>query len=79
MAFETKETWSLPLPSMPLLSLTKRELFAAMAMGGYRHERSMYSPAIVAEWAVRVADALLAELAKPTDDTNNMTNEELAV
>jgi hypothetical protein len=45
------------------LGLTKRELFAAMALNGVAsdHDTSIESAAVA---AVRYADALLAELAK---------------
>lgn len=50
-------------------NLTKRELFAAMAMQGIIANSEMFrqagsSPPNIAEHAVRCADALLAELAK---------------
>ncbi len=47
--------------------LTKRELFAAMAMQGLlnivRNDEDR-EPAALAKWSTRYADALLAELAK---------------
>lgn len=48
--------------------MTKRELFAAMAMQGMLSDHTYDpDPPEVAIHAVRVADALLAELAKPTE------------
>lgn len=46
--------------------LTKRELFAAMAMQGLlaRHGSDDYMPDVIARYATDYADALLAELAK---------------
>lgn len=48
------------------IGLTKRELFAAMAMQGYVSAgcQGMPTPEVMASLAVRTADALLAELAK---------------
>jgi hypothetical protein len=51
------------------IGLSKRELFAAMAMQGYLSGRpanpqSLMEPAIVAVGCVAYADALLAELTK---------------
>ena len=55
--------------------LTKRELFAVMAMRaiipGNRvnpvpFDEVLEQPRIVAEWAILYADALIAELNKPT-------------
>ena len=43
--------------------LTKRELFAAMAMQGMTNNNNI-TVEIVAAWSVQYADALLAELAK---------------
>ena len=53
----------------PSRGLTKRELFAAMAMQGLSSNPAMCTmsdgPAsAIAQWAVQHADALLAELAK---------------
>jgi len=46
--------------------LTKRELFAAMAMQGLlaRYGDDDYQAAAIAKWSVEKADALLEELAK---------------
>lgn len=44
--------------------ITKRELFAAMAMQGYIARALPGEPAYWADLAVKCADALLAELAK---------------
>jgi BarA-like signal transduction histidine kinase len=52
--------------------LTKRELFAAMAMQGILSglpKEAVYSPTITANASVCHADALLAELAKPQEPT----------
>ena len=51
--------------------LTKRELFAAMAMQGIAsnpNAATIEGPDVVAGAAVEAADALLAELAKPKED-----------
>ena len=48
--------------------LTKRELFAAMAMQGLLAKGGGGDPEAFAMWAVRDADALLAELAKEAPD-----------
>lgn len=51
--------------------LTKRELFAAMAMQGlvlYEYQGQQPPPNVIARWSVAQADALLAELAKPRGD-----------
>jgi hypothetical protein len=49
----------------PPCSLTKRELFAAMVMQGFAADTNEGAqPAVIASYAVRYADALLAELAK---------------
>lgn len=45
------------------IGLTKRELFAAMAMQGYLATKGL-SPEVAARGSVRYADALLAELEK---------------
>lgn len=45
--------------------LTKRELFAAMAMQGL--DIASLAPQKVAEWCVEYADALLAELEKKSN------------
>ncbi len=61
-------------PAFPLLNhygLTKRELFAAMAMQGIAsnpNAATTEGPDVVAGAAVEAADALLAELAKPKED-----------
>lgn len=57
------------IPQEPSPGLTKRELFAAMAMQGYLSGRSADSPSSMRPEAVAVgcvlyADALLAELAQ---------------
>ena len=44
--------------------LTKRELFAAMAMQGYISRGHSNDPGFFAEYAMKCADALLAELSK---------------
>jgi hypothetical protein len=53
--------------------LTKREYFAAMAMQGMitdsgkiKPSEALQLPVNIAAWAVLFADALLAELEKPT-------------
>lgn len=49
--------------------LTKRELFAAMAMQGFAACQGVFEewlPKQTAQQAVCIADALLSELAKPT-------------
>ena len=65
------------LPAFPTLGplaatgLTKRELFAAMAMQGIAsnpNAATTEGPDVVAGAAVEAADALLAELAKPRED-----------
>ena len=51
--------------------LTKRELFAAMAMQGIAsnpNAATIEGPDVVAGAAVEAADALLAELAKPREE-----------
>ncbi len=64
-------------PAYPCMSysapsgLTKRELFAAMAMQGIAsnpNAATTEGPDVVAGAAVEAADALLAELAKPRED-----------
>tara|TARA_R110000822_G_scaffold177937_1_gene317925 strand:- start:1092 stop:1316 length:225 start_codon:yes stop_codon:yes gene_type:complete len=48
--------------------LTKREYFAAVAMQGIMSSNECgiaHIPSTAAEWAVSIADALLAELEKP--------------
>jgi hypothetical protein len=49
------------------LGLTKREYFAGLAMQGYLNERHSLDNKKLAEWSVKMADALLAEL-----DKNNL-------
>ena len=51
--------------------LTKRELFAAMAMQGYigcsdldGHSKNNFPDDIIADWSVSVANALIKELNK---------------
>lgn len=44
--------------------LTKREYIAAIAMQAELSQRDGVTPGKAAEWAVKCADALLAELAK---------------
>ena len=65
------------LPAFPIhgplfaTGLTKRELFAAMAMQGIAsnpNAATIEGPDVVAGAAVEAADALLAELAKPKED-----------
>jgi len=66
------QSFSADLPAFPILGevhlgeggLTKRELFAAMAMMGYCAHRHAYSHAIALQ-AVRQADALLTALDAP--------------
>jgi hypothetical protein len=56
----------------PSFGLTKRELFAAMAMQGILSglpKEAVCSPTITANASVCHADALLAELAKPQEPT----------
>lgn len=50
----------------PVRGLTKREYFAGLAMNRIlaKDERGVMSPEITAQAAVRMADALLAELDK---------------
>lgn len=60
---------NLPGPIGDAVCLTKRELIAAMAMQGilakgFTVDCGYENPGV---WAVRAADALLAELAKPTE------------
>ena len=55
------------------LGLTKRELFAAMAMQGQLTSAADCDDSScegIAKWAVNYADALLAELAKPQEPTS---------
>ena len=52
------------------LGLTKRELFAAMAMQGYT-ANTIFHQDNMAQWCVKCADALLAELAKPKVEVKN--------
>lgn len=47
--------------------LTKRELFAAMAMQGFLSEGCINMSTPIADCAVQLADALIAELNKNTD------------
>lgn len=49
--------------------LTKREMFAAMAMQGFlaHQENRDLRPERIASWSVQSADALLRELAKPQE------------
>ena len=49
------------------IGLTKRELFAAMAMQGIVVSEDIPIPKNVAKWSVQCAVALLAELEKPTE------------
>ena len=66
------------LPAFPIhgplfaTGLTKRELFAAMAMHGFitstRSRWAGYTIAEIAADATAMADALLAELAKPKEE-----------
>ena len=53
----------------PSFGLTKRELFAAMAMQGFCARGPVSHIDLTARTAVDVADALLAELAKPQEPT----------
>lgn len=48
--------------------LTKRELFAAMAMQGLQTWPDDLSQQKLSKWAVNQADALIAELNKDQDD-----------
>lgn len=52
--------------------LTKRELFAAMAMQGIAADPNCFNAKTCAKNAVEWADALIAELSKPT--TTNETS-----
>lgn len=59
-------TWEKYEGHSPYDGLTKRELFAAMAMQGLQGSSlaEKASSEMIAGWAVHAADALLAELAK---------------
>lgn len=60
--------------------LTKREYFAAMAMQGMMSHPSCDAPAsAVAADAVEFADALLAELAKPSPDLAPALSQSIAL
>lgn len=50
--------------------LTKRELFSAMAMQGLISKGNLYSPESIAKRSVECADALLAELNKGKEATD---------
>ena len=51
----------------PLMGLSKREYFTAMAVCGLlNNEPIKHNPPAIAEWAVATADALLEELSKNT-------------
>lgn len=73
MSNATTDLPAFPIPG-PLfaIGLTKRELFAAMAMHGFitstRSRWAGYTIAEIAADATAMADALLAELAKPRED-----------
>ena len=72
MSNATTDLPAFPIPG-PLFAtgLTKRELFAAMAMQGIAsnpNAATTEGPDVVAGAAVEAADALLAELAKPRED-----------
>ena len=73
MSNATTDLPAFPIPG-PLfaIGLTKRELFAAMAMQGIAsnpNAATIEGPDVVAGAAVEAADALLAELAKPKEGT----------
>ena len=76
LAFPFVETGAMQGESINF-GLTKRELFAAMAMQGMLAQVAAEStptawdaaPEVAAAGAVRCADALLAELAKPQEIT----------
>lgn len=51
-------------PTPTDLGLTKRELFAAMAMQGLCARPATHRPVDIAPLSIAMADALLAELAK---------------
>jgi hypothetical protein len=75
-AFAQSENWQCDLekhiqdpkkygsPSFEGIGLTKREYFAGLAMQGYLNERHSLDNKTLAEWSVKMADALLAELEK---------------
>ena len=73
MSNATTDLPAFPIPG-PLFAtgLTKRELFAAMAMHGFitstRSHWAGYTIAEIAADATAMADALLAELAKPREE-----------
>jgi len=55
-------------PRLASDGLTKRELFAAMAMQGFLSDPNYNeTPSRMAASCVRHADALIAELSKPTE------------
>ena len=55
-------------PALASESITKRELFAAMAMQGILSDSEYNEPVErLASSSVRAADALIAELSKPTE------------
>ena len=64
MSIENGETPAMPHDRGGYTGLTKRELFAAMAMQGLLAIDADWIPDCVATKAARCADALLAELAK---------------
>ena len=66
LAFPFVETREMQGESISF-GLTKREMFAAMAMQGLCSVPGLFDVRTMARDAVRCADALLAELAKPTE------------
>lgn len=53
-------------------NITKRELFAAMAMQGCIADEHFDNPKSIAEWSVRCADALIEELEKDKKKENKL-------
>lgn len=51
------DQWMIP-------GLSKREYFAGLALQGLVPKNNELGPVVIAIWAVQIADALLAELAK---------------
>lgn len=64
---DSSRAFPCPLPTHPYflsMGLTKRELFAAMALQGVAGGLQIDTPADIAHKSVEYADALIAELAK---------------
>lgn len=66
MTTGTLPAYPIETPTALYLGLTKRELFAAMAMQGMMplYTDNRFSPRDIAEWAVIQTDLLIAELNK---------------